>query len=173
MTIREPTLSELEQIEEEKLFEVIDTMNASFKNKDKSQFMSAISDIYSGCGVINNQNHHSKMLQEQNNSLLSKSSKRSFSFDTMENVDFPSINLSLNNKESLSSMSTMHQSNSTQFSQNVNKLENIIKQNLIFSEEIVKIILIGDKGVGKSRFIEKMFGEEELRNSLNYQPTTR
>jgi hypothetical protein len=56
---------------------------------------------------------------------------------------------------------------STAFGSNESYPENIIAQNLQL-EEVLKIIVIGDKGVGKSIFIDKVCG---INASLTYTPT--
>lgn len=50
-------------------------------------------------------------------------------------------------------------------------MENFISQNLIITDEVVKLIVIGSKGVGKTLLIDKIC--ENIKVSQNYEPTQR
>lgn len=51
-----------------------------------------------------------------------------------------------------------------------NSIDNLITQNLVISEEILKLIVIGDKGSGKSLLIDKVSSNNTLKD-MPYEPT--
>jgi hypothetical protein len=160
MCVRQPTFFELQQLEEQKLFENLEYMNSSFKKKDKKSFLKAVTDIFSENGNLNTLNETLKF-----STTTQKNGKRSLSFDTLDNMDIK--NLTLNKSSLTSSMST-----NPSISINNPSVQNIIKQNLVLSEEVVKLILIGDKAVGKSLFINRMINETDNSIIDKYIPTS-
>jgi hypothetical protein len=79
-------------------------------------------------------------------------------FSTLENSAF-----NLETKNPLSNLSYVDLPKSN--------LENLISQNLIITDEVVKIIIVGDKGVGKTLFINKFC--DNSSHSKNYESTIR
>lgn len=154
---KEKTLEELEQIDEANLMNRLDDMNMSFKNKNKKNFLIAVSDLLSENTKTFNFLHKSK---------------RSFSFDSIENISL-NINLQEYGLDSFNSISSglnftnsINSSMSTNFSNYT--IENILKQNLIVTDRIIKLIIVGDKAVGKTLFAKKLFN---CNIDKNYEPT--
>ncbi len=161
----------MEKIDEEKLLLHLESLNTSFKNKNKKDFIMTVTDLYSEESNLNSINFN---IQPKN---LGEKTKRSFSFDTFENINLNNF-LSLkhkneekntiNNSNGLSSISTNF-TNTIPCSTVKNSFENIISQNLIVSDELIKLILVGDKSVGKTLFINKIMQDND--NNISYIPT--
>jgi GTPase SAR1 family protein len=157
MILKRPTLEEVTLLEEEKLLSSLQSLNMSFKNKNKKEFVSALTDI-----VYDNSSQYMADERNKGKSMVLSSkihkSRRSQSFDDLEDLE---INFTLNNKtlnESISNNSNC--SKSTNFnSQNYYKIENIISQNLKYTDEILKFVIIGDKACGKSTFMNNICEE--------------
>ena len=256
MILREPTLEELEKLEEEKLISRIENLNKSFKSKNKKDFLSAVTELYTSTSGLN-----LSQTEGTGNYLRSMKSKRSHSFDNIEGIQFDFnydknnnvnansninnynnfnhnfsnnnfntrdqktnqntnqsynentnlFNNSYNNKYNTSTHNDMPNpskkravdpasmyddklinnnsitsSNSTNYTLNsvasgnykVENIENIILQNLNISDETIKLIVIGDKAVGKTFFIDQLCAnksqsEETIPLPMNneYKPT--
>ena len=208
MDFIQPSLSEIEKIKEEKLISDIQSLNQSFKLKNTEKFLNALNEIY----LENFEgNAYKNSLGTIEPSLLNSpnKTKRSFSYDNLENAEFE-LNLGYLNKQMGASLSyNKYESQSTNYmSYNSSKnstfsnsesvlnfdcinndnshvkanslsliktgfpksnIENIISQNLIISDEVIKIIIIGEKGVGKTLFINKLCDSKNI--SQIYEPT--
>ena len=94
---------------------------------------------------------------------MSPSNSKNFLFGSSESKsNFPYVNENSTNKFRLNKNNPFVDIPKT-------NLENIINQNLIITDEVIKMIIIGDKGVGKSLFVNKLC---EIKNiSQNYEPT--
>ncbi len=97
-----------------------------------------------------------------------------------ENYDDPSFNFNIefingNNTDKISAFNINNKNNplSQIPKNNFNKfdLENLISQNLIITDEVVKIVIIGHEAVGKTLFINKFY--ERPCDFNNYEPTIR
>jgi GTPase SAR1 family protein len=262
--MREPTLEELEKLEEEKLISRLENMNKSFKNKNKKDFISAVTELYtstSGVILANNDNvtssNPSLSTLASKGALMSLKNKRSHSFDTIEGVEFDfnydnsksnnnrkkkalekeigkdiekdigkdigkyigkdiekyiekdtsaflsnvtesstsmnfpesteanpsnkftsnnslpssnSTNFTLSSVSSLSSSNALRTDISTSQStirpnMSSDNIENIIMQNLSIHDETIKLMVIGDKAVGKTFFIDNLCtGNNNINN---------
>jgi GTPase SAR1 family protein len=258
--MREPTLEELEKLEEEKLISRLENMNKSFKNKNKKDFISAVTELYtstSGVILANNDNvtssNPSLSTLASKGALMSLKNKRSHSFDTIEGVEFDfnydnsksnnnrkkkaleketekeigkeigkdiekeiekdiekdtsaflsnvtesstslnfpesteanpsnkftsnnslassnSTNFTLSSVSSLSSSNALRTDISTSQStirpnMSSDNIENIIMQNLSIHDETIKLMVIGDKAVGKTLFIDNLCtGNNNINN---------
>jgi len=114
--------------------------------------------------------------------------KRSFSFDTMNDFDISKLQITpqtIKQKTSYDSLSTISTANSESIYNQNNGNINIITQNLILSDKVMKLIVIGDKGIGKTTLINKIlenidinsvyskssFGNNENSGLQEYIPT--
>jgi len=96
-----------------------------------------------------------------------------------ENYDDSSLNFkieSINENTDKISAFNIHDKNnplSKLPKNNFNKfdLENLINQNLIITDEVLKIVIIGDEAVGKTLFINKFC--KKPYDIINYEPTIR
>ena len=94
-------------------------------------------------------------------------SMRRLSYDTLDTSKYEekllnNINSSLYHCQTLSSRET----NSTDF----NSIQSIISQNLEMSHQCLKIMVLGDKNVGKSLLINKIINQERI-SGFNICPT--
>ena len=114
-------------------------MNQTFKNNKKQNIMDALSELY------NKENLISPNTRNTNESLGSTNSGSVYIRD-----------------------STVQDSSGDKFLIPEGK-ENLILQNLKISDEVLKLIVIGDKSVGKSYLIRKIC---DMTNMV-YSPTRR
>ena len=154
---KELTLVEQEQHDHNKIMSTIENLNLSFKNKDKSMFLEGLSKL---CNVKSKQ-------MDDTTLLVDNKIKRSLSFDAIESAEYEQqflnkINHSLTNSQALCNAST-----------DVNSIQSLILQNLETFHQTLKIIVIGDKCVGKSLFISKLIQGDNFDSSFSYQPTKR
>ena len=188
-------------------------MNKFFKTKNKKDFISAVTELYTSTSgmILNNASSITPGSTSKDSSLsavapkgalISLKNKRSHSFDTIEGVEFnftydssiinknrikketvkdtakdlrgdpPSMNPNLkeasssaNLPESSERNASMTSSNSTNFTMSSvssfassDNIENIIMQNLTIHDETIKLMVIGDKAVGKTLFIDNLCG---------------
>jgi len=182
-------------------------MNKFFKTKNKKDFISAVTELYTSTSgiILNNTSSITPGSTSRDSSLsavapkgalISLKNKRSHSFDNIEGVEFnfsydssiintnrikketvkdlrgdaPSINPNLkeasssgNLPESSERNASMTSSNSTNFTMSSvssfassDNIENIIMQNLTIHDETIKLMVIGDKAVGKTLFIDNL-----------------
>lgn len=175
-------------MEEEKLLINLEELNSSFKYKDKKKFIETISNLYNQNADVNCE-ISKENLRGNKSKLDNSTSKRSLSYDQMENIDFKIKNDKNNNNESYNSnledcISTFatsknnNESNKTNDnshltpSKNKNNIENLINQNLNMCFEQLKLIVIGDKQVGKTSLINKILKVQSF-DFKNYEPTLR
>jgi hypothetical protein len=94
--------------------------------------------------------------------FMSKENSEKFSkFESIDSINSSSLGFSLEGNESYGDKKTLQKS----------KLENIISQNLIVSDETLKIIIVGDKFTGKTTFVDN-FCEGKIL-SERYEETPR
>lgn len=154
------TLKELEKIDEDNLFDLIEKMNKELnklKNKKQKKIF-----------YINFDN---------------KKEKRSNSVNYYFNIDETNINQNLNDffismhNENYSNLS-LNSSTENSIDLNINDFDydNFIMQNLKYFDEKIKIIVIGDEKVGKTLFLNKIgiYDNFKRKNNFNineYNPT--
>ena len=154
------TLKELEKIDEDNLFDLIEKMNKELnklKNKKQKKIF-----------YINFDN---------------KKEKRSNSVNYYFNIDETNINQNLNDSfismynENYSNLS-LNSSTENSIDLNINDFDydNFIMQNLKYFDEKIKIIVIGDEKVGKTLFLNKIgiYDNFKRKNNFNineYNPT--
>jgi hypothetical protein len=138
MALKVPSLLEQEKLDEERLLKEIEAVNQTLRAGIKDKLYGAVSKLLTG------------------DDRLSGVTRRSFSFDAME-----SFKNGISGSNGLSDTSTAFGSRESLTD------GNIITQNLQI-EEVLKIIVVGDKGVGKSLFIDKVCGNKA---SHSYSPT--
>ena len=154
------TLKELEKIDEDNLFDLIEKMNKELnklKNKKQKKIF-----------YINFDN---------------KKEKRSNSVNYHFNIDETNVNQNLNDSfismhnENYSNLS-LNSSTENSIDLNINDFDydNFIMQNLKYFDEKIKIIVIGDEKVGKTLFLNKIgiYDNFKRKNNFNineYNPT--
>jgi transcriptional regulator with PAS, ATPase and Fis domain len=79
-------------------------------------------------------------------------------------IDNYSLKDNLNSAEGNSNFSTFYTNGSE---------TNIFKQNLEISEETLKLLVIGEKGIGKTLFIDKLIHSDCGTKQQPYVPTLR
>lgn len=112
-------------------------------------------------------------------SICNKFESQSTNFMSDNNFEssFSMIINSINENSNFNSAFSLQENNNSGFSNFSNcilpnsNLENILNQNLIISEDVIKIIVVGDKAVGKSFFVNK-FCENNCISNV-YEPTLR
>lgn len=214
--MKEISPKELEKIEEKKLIDSIIFLNNSYKNKNKIEFIEALTDLCPNNLVIKSlsdissdstiwknkseqfagvntriktkrtfsdlfdshvsiglieKNTLNDVLEKGNLDIMFNNDHHKTSQKIINNVNNPSANNKLKISNSpqthLSAMSTLNtDTNSFKTFTTIN-VENILSQNLNLAEDIIKLITIGDKRVGKSYFIEKI-----LSNDMNHSKST-
>jgi hypothetical protein len=180
LSVIEPTIEEKQKMDEKILLQSIDEMNKEFKRLNSPK-----NNIHIECNLniykdmITKENKHMKKnsvcdsLEYENPFFNANNKSNTYTniFLTKDN-DFESLKA---NKLSpfISKHSTATNTFSMENNYNSNSCnENFLNQNLINFDEILKLILIGEKGVGKSLFISNMTKEKE-GNDLAYKPTQR
>jgi len=138
------SLFELEQDEEEKLSETISRLEYSLKHKDRAEFVE---------NIIKLRSEHDKDSPSKT-SFKFTVPKRTTSFDTAEGIDL-----------SRSNVSSFLENCSTQSSSSFHQ---IISQNVEVVDNKIKLMALGDKGVGKSLFVDKFISKDAV---LSYLPT--
>lgn len=127
-------------------------MNKSFKNKNTEEFLSAVTDL----SYLGDKRHSPYLITQQ--TPCKKQAKDSY--------------IERKGDHSISSHSTdLSTANSSSTS---NKNLNIIMQNLNISEVVLKLIILGDKAVGKTFLVDKICGNLNSNNdnyAYEYKPT--
>jgi GTPase SAR1 family protein len=149
MTIRENSLEEREKLEEEALSNNLHNLNHSYKQKDTNKFLNSLTSL----SKDTNFNFYNKHYFNENNLT------RPFSFNSIDNFNFD-FNVINNNSQSYSNVSTNEAENEAIVSE-------IIMQNLEIFEDVIKVMVIGDKCSGKSLLVSKLLS----RGKMNYIPT--
>jgi len=137
------SMAELEQHEEEKLIETISRLEYSLKNYDRKEFVENLFKL------------NSESNAKDNYSFKFTVPKRTSSFDTSEGTSL-----------SRSSVSSFLESCSTQPSSNFHQM---ISQNVEVADNKIKLMVLGDKRVGKSLFINRFLGKDSALHY--YYPT--
>ena len=125
---------------------------------------------------IKNTNFNLKSLLESEK--INKNNKRSLSVDFKEDNLMEDIIINKKNQEKLMNeeeKSTFCATKNTLYLNKEkinNKNENLILQNLKICDTLIKLIVIGDKNVGKTKFISKVLNLQNL-NFKTYEPTSR
>jgi hypothetical protein len=140
MTIKPCTLEEQERVEEEELANNFHNLNLSLKEKDTDEFIHSLT-------------HLSK---DSNFGFFPKYSRaaetiRPFSLNSIDNFSF----------EKLSNVSTNDCVDDI-------KMQSFLLQNLEIFEDVLKVMVLGDKCSGKSLLISKLLN----KGKNNYFPTT-
>ena len=140
---------EQEELEKNNILNSMENLTKSIKKKDKLMFLEELSGLF----------------QEKTNFIkeipfLSKGMNlRKISYDTMDSSEYEekilnNINSSWYQCQSLSS----RESNSTNF----NSLGSLISQNLEIFHRTLKIMVLGDKNVGKTTLVNKIIGRDNI-----------
>jgi hypothetical protein len=125
--------------EETLLINNLENINLSYRKKDKNLFLESVSNFYF--------DSKERLKNDLANAFTYNSSKsenkisRSFSLDSLNIMDFDE----LTNNSDLNPL----------------MMDPVIKQNIKLTEEIVKIILIGDEYVGKTLLIDKLINDSD------------
>lgn len=169
MVMQEPSIEEKERMDEKKLYETIETMNLNFRKKSyKNSYKENMDPNQVSCSLSYSLAHkfcnedalglgfgdESEVVNEPQPELFSPSYK-------CENEISPEA----------SKKSTANNTLSIENS-GISNLEAFVNQNLINFDEILKFILIGDKGVGKSLFVNKYISEENDSKSEQSRDST-
>ena len=133
MNPRENTLEEQEKIEEQELLSSLHNLNTFYKEKDKHEFLNSLTYL---------SKNSSLNLFSYSNEKFSKM-KRPFSFNSKDNLDFDFD--VINKDRNLSNCST-----------NDSNFKTLILQNLEIFEDVIKIMVMGDKHIGKTFLISKL-----------------
>jgi hypothetical protein len=185
LSLKEPSLKEMEQIEEEKLLDCLNQMNMSFKCKDKKYFLETINNLYTHSPELNSNIFKNDNNNENYSKIKFNIGKRSLSFDGIDNIE---ANIKLNmktnrskmtkqsydtNESSISFQSTYFSSfNDNSNSKQNSSLENLITQNLVIADEVLKLLVLGDRAVGKSLLLNQIVNKTAGDYS-HYEPTKR
>jgi hypothetical protein len=191
--------------EEDNLIGSLANINQSIKSKDKNLFLENISDFYRinliqyctdkekgdlNKNILNNQkdnkikfkikkNVKEKNKPEKNEEDILYSCPRSFSFESLKNININFNELRknldvLNINKKTTNKNNKEKINGKEKIQNKNNPFNLIIKNPIFSQNILptennlKLFMVGDEKVGKSFFIEKFLKKE---NDIEYKKT--
>lgn len=130
-------------------------------------------------GNYNSPNSTSNKFCSQSTDYMSDNCSRSTMIDSVDSKLQSLNNFNRNNESDISAflvankktnisnnnpLSNLPSANDAKYN-----LENFISQNLIISDEVIKIITVGDRGVGKSLFVNKFC--ENIDVNSNYEPT--
>lgn len=129
MNSKEISLEEQEKNEELELLNNLNNLNTFYKEKDKDEFLNSLTNL----SKSNLSSHDFISLHDKQSKK-----KRHFSMNSLESLD-----VTLN--DCLSVKST-----------NENSLESLILQNLELYEDVLKIMVIGEKYSGKSCLISRL-----------------
>jgi hypothetical protein len=166
MTIIEPTIEEKQLIDEKELLKTIDNMNRNYqiifnqsKNKENYDPNDLEGKEFSMCFES----------QFEGNININKFSPG------IKFIDGSRDSLSLNISPMISKLSTGPNTLSLENS-DFSNMEVFLNQNLINFDDIIKIILIGDKGVGKSLYVNRFTSDSNDERGIDlskYTPTER
>lgn len=160
----------MEQEEEIELCKTIKNIN--LKYKEQNQALSNPSNKNQQSFSSDNSYDFANSSEEENEDKNNNNDDIDLSaLDTNKNSK------SILNKNSNGSDYSFHSSNTLstfsntviQDDSNINLKESFISQNLIVYDELIKLIVIGNKGAGKSLFIKKIMNEDI---NSSYMPTT-
>ena len=159
----------MEKIEEENLLRNLAEMNYSYNTNDKKNFMASISNLCS-------RNVKLKLIQSKSVEKIHQTeekTKRSFSHDFLDHPDLNMESLARKLEETTGHESSQTNSSiSTNYTMSFNlKCDHIISQNLVLAKETLKLIIIGDKGVGKTCLSDSL--SKNRINRKAYEPTQR
>lgn len=173
MSVIEPTIEEKEKYDESLLLETINTMNQQFKNfytkKEKDNLNpnllpSSLDEIDFSINKISEKKKKAFTQMDLNDLQINSGFKMddvSFSYDP-ENKLSPTTS---KDSTALNTLSNGYNSHGM----SPENMENFLNQNLINFNDILKFLVIGDKSVGKTLFINKF-----INNDFNYMaPTER
>ena len=154
MNIKENSLEEQEKLEEEKLMNNLQNLNLFYKERDPHEFLNSLTDL---------SKHSNLNLMEMSFTKDNFKYRRPFTFNSIDNFnfDFDLINNSNKNNQKC------YYSNVSTNDTNDRNIESIIMQNLEIYDEVIKVMVIGDKCVGKSLLISKLLSQ----GKMNYFPT--
>lgn len=141
----------------------------SYDRLDNAEVELNLSSFKKQTGSFNCENSSSNKFESQSTNFMSGNDD-----DSNFNINSATSGLSVVSTPGNSAFNIENKSHISTFSGvNIPKsnLENIISQNLIISDEVVKIITVGDKGVGKTLFVDKFC--DSVFHSKNYEPTIR
>lgn len=144
MNLRENTLEELEKLEEEELLKNVRNLNYFYRDNDKEEFLNILTNL-------NKNLLNSYLINDLNEKQYTP--KRHFSSNSVENLD---LNLLNNSNLNLSDVST-----------NDSNFESLILQNLELFEDVIKIMVVGEKNTGKSSLISQLLSHQKS----HYFPT--
>lgn len=166
MVIHPPTLEEMERTDETELMKELEYLNSSFRGKNKSEFYNELT------------NFCQKNFKETSTNLRNRTSALQFNkmfHEPAQNVlPKPYSSSSKNdNKINLFENDILNFSTLASSNESKTELDHLINQNLIVSDEVLKIMLIGDKGVGKTTFLDYVMNSVNCKiNKQIYAPTT-
>ena len=144
IALKQQSLAEMEQEEEMELCKAIKDINIEYKMQSKHEHSSSGSDFDDSS-------------EEENEDNIANTE-----FD-LSPMDIKGKKNIMNKKNSNGSENSFHSSNTLSTFSNTylqEDKESFISQNLIVYDELVKLIVIGNKSVGKSLFIKKLSNEE-------------
>jgi hypothetical protein len=162
----EPTIEEKQRLDEKELLDTIENMNKNYQkifNQSK-----------------NKENYDPNELEGKEFSMRCGSqlehdlSVNQFS-QGINYLDRERDGLPMNISPMISKLSTGPNTLSSENS-DFSNMEAFLNQNLINFEDIIKLIVIGDKSVGKSLFVNKFISDSSDESELNlskYTPTER
>jgi hypothetical protein len=125
--------------DEELLINSIQNISQSIKKKDRKSLLENLSAFFLSQKAFN--------LNQITSSPLSNKLGRSFSLDSINILDFDHIY-----------PSTVPNPNDLLFNPILN--DPIVSQNIKLTDEVLKIVLLGDDSIGKTLFINKLFNDE-------------
>jgi hypothetical protein len=132
--------------EEETLMNSINNISQSIRNRDRRSFLEGVSNIYLSQRAFN--------LNQTQSSPISNKISRSFSSDSMNIIDFENIY-----------PSTMPHTNDILI--NVILNDPILSQNIKLTDEVIKIIVLGEESIGKTLFIDQVINNAGSRRKLS------
>lgn len=170
--------------DENNLIGSLANINQSIKSKDKNLFLENISGFYKTNLPLELEKKESLKEESENKKMKNQKNKeeelqfsctRSFSFESLKNIDI-NFNELGKNLGILKINSKLSNKNLKEKNKNKNKNNpfNLLMKNPIFSQNILptentlKLFMIGDEKVGKSFFIEKFLKKEK---EIEYKKT--
>jgi hypothetical protein len=177
MTIIEPTIEEKQRHDESELLKSIENMNKNFRifrdqNLGKNKDNIIYNDEYQGlCGtkLINGYNYMEAPENNIHNNLNSQLLNSEYTeehFNKFLNYQNISPMISKNSTEP-----------NTLCNSDMSNMEAFMSQNLINFQDILKLIVIGDKSVGKTLFVNRFVNDFDSPTNTNellkYYPTER
>jgi hypothetical protein len=165
MTIIEPTIEEKQLMDEKELLNTIDNMNRNYqiifnqsKNKENYDPNDLEGKEFSTC--------FGSQFEGNINKLSSG----------IKFIDGSRDSLSMNNISPIISKLSTGPNTLSLENPDFSNMEVFLNQNLINFDDIIKIIVIGDKGVGKSLYVNRFTLDSSDENCMNlskYVPTER